>query len=246
MVKYMYMKKSDNKNLVTVDIGNLSPKNASLAMRFMKDLVTGLDIIEHYNHGVTIFGSAKLDLNNKYYKAAYKLGHSLAKNGHTVVTGGGPGIMEAANKGAKEAGGKTLGLNINLPHEQKINKYVTDYISFRYFFARKVILAFAAQSYIFFPGGIGTLDEISEILTLMINKKIPSAPVILYGKSFWKNFNKLLIDQMVVKYKTVDPEINKIFYITDNLEEIVNVVNMADQITTEQNSKEYLEQLLRK
>lgn len=235
-----------SENLVTMDIGHLSPKNASLAMRYMKDLVKGLDKIENYSHGVSIFGSARTKPNDKYYKAAYKLGHALAKNGHVVVTGGGPGIMEAANKGAYDAGGKTLGLNIHLPTEQRLNKYVTDAISFQYFFARKVMLAFAAQSYVFFPGGIGTLDEISEILTLIINKKIAPAPVILYGKSFWKNFNKLIIDQMVVKYKTADPEIRKSFYMTDSIEEIVSMANMADRISSDRSAKDYLEQLLRK
>lgn len=232
--------------LVSMDIGHLSPKNASLAMRFMKDLVAGLSKVEDYEHCVSVFGSARIKSSDKYYKAAYKLGNTLAKNGHIVVTGGGPGIMEAANKGAYDANGRTLGLSINLPNEQKINKYVTDYVSFRYFFARKVMLAFAAKSYVFFPGGIGTLDEVSEILTLIMTKKIPPAPVVLYGKSFWKNFNKLLTEQMVTKYKTVDPEICKSFYITDNIEEIVNIVNMADKIGTDQSAKEYLEQLLRK
>jgi uncharacterized protein (TIGR00730 family) len=133
-----------------------------------------------------------------------------------------------------------------VPDEQKTNNYVTDSLSFRYFFARKVMLAFAAKTYVFFPGGIGTLDEVTEILTLMITKKIAPAPVILYGKSYWKSFNKFLIEQMVVKYKTVDPEICKTFYITDSMDEVVNIANMADKIGVDHNAYEYLEQLLRK
>jgi uncharacterized protein (TIGR00730 family) len=211
----------------------------------MKDLVAGLDKVEEFDHGVSIFGSARTKPESKYYKAAQRLGHVLAEEGHVVVTGGGPGIMEAANRGAREAGGRTLGLNIHLPDEQKINDFVTDHISFRYFFARKVMLAFAAKTYVFFPGGIGTLDEISEILTLVHNKKIPPAPVVLYGKSFWRGFEKVLLE-MVVKYKTVDPEICKTFYVTDNINEIINITNMADEIGIDHNAKEYLEQLLRK
>jgi uncharacterized protein (TIGR00730 family) len=232
--------------LVQIDIGHLSPKNAAMAMRFMKDLVAGLDKVEDYGHGVSVFGSARIKPSSKYYKAARKLGHALAEAGHVVVTGGGPGIMEAANKGAREAGGRTLGLNISLPNEQKVNDYVTDHISFRYFFARKVMLAFAAKSYVFFPGGIGTLDEVSELLTLIQNKKIAPAPVILYGRNFWKYFGRLLIDQMAIKYKTVDPEICKTFYITDNIDEVINITNMADKISADHSAKEYLEQLLRK
>jgi uncharacterized protein (TIGR00730 family) len=240
------MQQKDPSKIVSIDIGDLSPKNAALAMRFIKDLVAGLDKVEDYDHGVSIFGSARTTPGSKYYKAAYRLGHDLAKEGYVIVTGGGPGIMEAANKGAFRAGGKTLGLNIHLPDEQKINNYVTDYISFRYFFARKVMLAFAAKTYVFFPGGIGTLDEVSEILTLIQTKKIAPAPVVLYGKNFWKYFDKFLVDQMINKYKTVSPEICKTFYITDNIDEVINITNMADKIGVDHNAKEYLEQLLRK
>jgi TIGR00730 family protein len=241
------MNKSEKKEkLMSIDIGNLSPKNVALAMRFMKDLVNGLDTIEEYEHGVSVFGGARIKSNNKYYKAAYKLGHALAKDGHVVVTGGGPGIMEAANKGAMEADGITLGLNINMPTEQKINDYVTDYVSFRYFFARKVMLAFAAKSYVFFPGGIGTVDEVAEILNLIMTKKLAPAPIVLYGKNYWKYFDKFLSNQMVSRYKTAGPEILKSYYITDNISEIVNIANMADKISVDRSAKEYLEQLLRK
>ena len=241
------MEKSKPKQrLVTVDIGHLSPKNAALALRFMKDLVAGLDKVEDYQHGVSVFGSARISSGSKYYRAAYRLGHALARDCYVVVTGGGPGIMEAANKGASEAGGRTLGLNIHLPDEQKINNYVTDFISFRYFFARKVMLAFAAKTYVFFPGGIGTLDEVTELLTLMTTKKIATAPVILFGKNYWKYFNKFLIEQMLLKYQMVDSDIGKIFHITDDIDDVINIVNMADKISSDHNAKEYLEQLLRK
>ncbi|MDR3125499.1 MAG: TIGR00730 family Rossman fold protein [Candidatus Nomurabacteria bacterium] len=240
------MQQKNSGRVVSIDIGHLSPKNAALAMRFMKDLVAGLDKVEDYGHCVSIFGSARTKASSKYYKAAYQLGQALAKAGQIVVTGGGPGIMEAANKGAFQAGGRTLGLRIYLPDEQQVNKYVTDFVSFRYFFARKVMLAFAAKSYVFFPGGIGTLDEITEILTLIQTKKIAPAPVVLFGRNYWKYFSRFLIDQMVVKYKTVDPEICKIFYITDNINEVINITNMADKIGVEHSAKEYLEQLLRK
>ena len=145
----------------------LNDDDVERSLRYAKDLEQGLAKIRTYAQGVTVFGSARLPENDKWCQLAEKLGQLLAQNGHAVITGGGPGIMQAANKGAYEAGGRSIGLNIQLPHEQHINPYVTDTIEFRYFFARKVMLTFSSKAYVFFPGGFGTLDEFSEVLILL-------------------------------------------------------------------------------
>ena len=155
----------------------LNPEDVERSLRYAKDLEQGLAKIRTYSQGVSIFGSARLPMNGKWCKLAEQLGYKLAQNGHPVITGGGPSIMEAANKGAYEAGGRSIGLNIQLAHEQHINPYVTDEMEFHYFFARKVMLTMSSKVYVFFPGGFGTLDEFSEILILMQEGKMPKMPM---------------------------------------------------------------------
>ena len=145
----------------------LDKEDVERSLRYAKDLEQGLAKIRTFAQGVSIFGSARLSEKGKWCKKAEELGYKLAQNGHAVVTGGGPSIMQAANKGAYEAGGRSIGLNIELAHEQHINPYVTDSVEFHYFFARKVMLTMASKVYVFFPGGFGTMDEFSEILILM-------------------------------------------------------------------------------
>jgi uncharacterized protein (TIGR00730 family) len=135
--------------------------------RIMSEFVDGFTFLARIQRSVTIFGSARLAEDNAYYILARELGRRLAGLGYTVVTGGGPGVMQAANQGATEAGGDSVGINIQLPHEQRVNPYVTRSISFHYFFSRKVMLDFSAEAYIFFPGGYGTLDEFFELITLV-------------------------------------------------------------------------------
>lgn len=159
------------------------------AARFAQDLVQGLEKVKEYPLGVTIFGSARFPENSKYYDIARNLGAELAKNGHTVITGGGPGVMEAANRGAFESGGRSVGLNIHLSTEQDLNPYVNENMEFNYFFARKVMLTMSAKIYVFFPGGFGTMDEFSEILELKHTGKIPDAPIFLVGKEFWRGLD---------------------------------------------------------
>lgn len=212
------MLKVEEELLKKLSIADLERANA-----YAKDLGMGLQIVRSFPQGVTVFGSARLPQDNIFCQMAYELGGLLAKNGHAVVTGGGPGIMEAASHGAYEIGGRTIGLNITLKHEQFPNPYLTDCVTFEYFFARKVSLAMASKVFVFFPGGFGTMDEISEILCLMQESKMPKMPVFLIGKSFWKGFDKIITKMLELKLigKT-DPNI---FKITDDLTEVVKAAN---------------------
>jgi hypothetical protein len=205
-------------------IAELESADYDRAQAYAKDLLSGLRIVRTYPQGVTIFGSARFGENNKYYKEARKLGELLAENGHAVITGGGPGIMEAANRGAFEYGGRSIGLNITLSHEQRPNPYLTDVLQFEYFFARKVMLAMSSKVYVFFPGGFGTMDEFTEILILMQEKKMPVMPLFLFGKSFWKPLDKFYASKMA-PLKTIKPEDRKIYKITDKVEDIVAAAN---------------------
>ncbi|MBQ9172021.1 TIGR00730 family Rossman fold protein [Candidatus Saccharibacteria bacterium] len=201
----------------------LSIADLERANAYAKDLTMGLQIVRSFPQGVTIFGSARLPQDNKYCKMAYELGGLLAKNGHAVVTGGGPGIMEAASHGAYEIGGRTVGLNITLKHEQFPNPYLTDCITFEYFFARKVSLAMASKVFVFFPGGFGTMDEISEILCLMQESKMPKMPVFLIGKSYWKTFDRII--KQMITMGLINAKDPKIFKITDDVKEVVKAAN---------------------
>lgn len=208
----------DEEILSKLSIADLERANA-----YAKDLSAGLQIIRSFPQGVTIFGSARLPQDNKYCQMAYKLGGMLAKNGHAVVTGGGPGIMEAASHGSYEIGGRTIGLNITLKHEQFPNPYLTDCLTFEYFFARKVSLAMAAKVFVFFPGGFGTMDEISEILCLMQESKMPKMPMFLVGKDYWKSFDAPI--KKMIELGLIGEKDTEIFKVTDDLDEIVAAAN---------------------
>jgi len=212
------MLKVEEELLRKLSIADLERANA-----YAKDLGQGLTIVRSFPQGVTVFGSARLPQDNKYCKMAYELGQMLAKNGHTVVTGGGPGIMEAASHGAYEIGGRTIGLNITLKHEQFPNPYLTDCITFEYFFARKVSLAMASKVFVFFPGGFGTMDELSEILCLMQESKMPRMPVFLMGASYWKGFDKMI--GKMIGLKLISASDTGIFRITDRPSEVVKAAN---------------------
>ncbi|MBR3324004.1 TIGR00730 family Rossman fold protein [Candidatus Saccharibacteria bacterium] len=190
---------------------------------YSKDLASGLRMVRSFPQGVTVFGSARLAQDSKYCEMARQLGEMLAKNGHAVVTGGGPGIMEAASKGAYEIGGRTVGFNITLAHEQFPNPYLSECYTFEYFFARKVSLAMAAKVFVFFPGGFGTMDEISEILCLMQENKMPKMPMFLIGTDYWSAFEQVI--QKMVELKLVNEEDTHIFEITDDLQKVVDAAN---------------------
>lgn len=212
------MLKTEEEILKKLSIADIERANA-----YAKDLTMGLQIVRSFPQGVTIFGSARLPQDDKYCIMAYRLGGLLAKNGHAVITGGGPGIMEAASHGAYEIGGRTIGLNITLQHEQFPNPYLTDCLTFEYFFARKVSLAMAAKVFVFFPGGFGTMDELSEILCLMQEKKMPKMPVFLIGKAYWKNFDKIF--NKMLELNLIAKNDAGIFKITDDITEVVKAAN---------------------
>ena len=212
------MLQAEEELLKKLSIADLERANA-----YAKDLGRGLQIVRSFPQGVTIFGSARLPQDSKYCKMAYELGGMLAKNGHAVITGGGPGIMEAASRGSYEIGGRTIGLNITLKHEQFPNPYLTDCVTFEYFFARKVSLAMAAKVFVFFPGGFGTMDEISEILCLMQEEKMPKMPVFLVGSDYWKGFDKVIGKMLLLKL--ISAPDTKIFKITDKLSDVVKAAN---------------------
>ena len=180
--------------------------------------------LKNYPKSVTFFGSSRFTEEHPCYVEARSLAKEIVKEtGYTVITGGGGGIMEAANRGAYEAGGKSIGMNIILPHEQKMNEFLTGHVRFYYFFIRKVALSFSAEVYIFFPGGFGTMDEFFEIITLIQTKKIARVPVICVGKDYWNNILKVT-EVLRDTYQTIDPGDEKIFHITDDHQEIVNII----------------------
>ena len=201
----------------------LTIEDLERASSYARDLGQGLQTVRALPQGVTIFGSARLPQDNEYCQMAYKLGGLLAENGHAVVTGGGPGIMEAANHGAYEIGGRSIGLNITLSHEQFPNPYLTTCITFEYFFARKVSLAMASKVFVFFPGGFGTMDELAEILCLMQENKMPRMPVFLIGTRFWKNFDNSI--NGMLSLELIGPEDPGIYKITDDVSEVVDAAN---------------------
>jgi hypothetical protein len=196
--------------------------------RIMAEFVDGFQFMADFKKTVTFFGSARFKEGDKWYEEARKLGKMVGEAGFGVITGGGPGIMEAGNRGAVEGGGDSFGLNIQLPYEQRINPYVKKPIGFHYFFTRKVMLAYASQAYIFFPGGFGTLDEAFEILTLIQTKKIMErVPVILIGKDFWGSFEKWAKEKMLNEYATIDNDDLKLYTIVDTAEEALEIIKVS-------------------
>lgn len=192
-----------------------------------KEFTAGFEFLADYPKTVTFFGSSKSQEGDEYYDKARELSARIVKElDYSVVSGGGPGIMEAADRGAYEAGGTSVGLLIDLPNAQPINSYITKSISFYYFFARKVCLSFGAEVFIFFPGGYGTLDEFFEIITLLQTRKLAGEPVICYGSEYW-NKVKSLIDETLKARGYINTGDDKLYTITDNLDDIIEIVRRA-------------------
>lgn len=192
--------------------------------RIMSEFVNGFDILRKYSTAATFFGSARLSPQEPAYKAAELLAAKLAKKGFAIITGGGPGIMEAANVGAFKVGGKSVGLNIQLPMEQKLNPYVTESESFHFFFSRKVMLSFASEVYVYFPGGFGTLDELFELVTLIQTEKITKIPIVLYGKEFWEPLLSYFDKVLLKEYKTISKEDMSLLHVVDSVDEAYEYV----------------------
>ncbi len=194
--------------------------------RIMSEFVDGFQFLSDVHHSVTIFGSARLPVGHPRYEQARRLGQMLAERGYTVVTGGGPGIMQAGNQGASEAGGRSVGLNIELPHEQRTNPYVKQSKSFHYFFSRKVMLDFSADAFVFFPGGFGTLDEFFELVTLRQTGKLHNAvPIILIGSDYWAPLCDWLRGTLLEAFHTIGPGDLAIWTLTDDLDETMRVID---------------------
>lgn len=193
-----------------------------------KEFRAGLEFISKYPRSVSFFGSSKFDQKNEFCEQAYHLAKRVSSElGYAVVSGGGLGIMEAANRGAMDAGGVSLGLLIDLPEKQSTNKYLTDYLEFRFFFNRKVALSFSAEAYIFFPGGFGTMDEFFEIVTLVQTGKIPRVPIICVGKKYWGQMETFIKDLMIKQNKAIDEEDLNIIKITDDSSEVIEIIRNA-------------------
>ena len=197
--------------------------------RIMAEFVEGFQFLSNLSREVTVFGSARLPATNKWYKEAEKLGRLLAEHKFSVVTGGGPGVMEASNKGAADAGGESIGINIQLPREQRINPFVNKSRGFHYFFTRKVILAASAQAYVYFPGGFGTMDELFEILTLIQTKKSEPMPVVLVGKEYWDGLFSWVRSTMYEEFDAISKEDMDIFHIVDSAEEAFELVKDSSE-----------------
>ncbi len=208
---------------------SLSDEFGWRVFRIMSEFVEGFELIRNLKNTVSFFGSARFRETNKHYREARRLAEMLGKAGYTIVTGGGPGIMEAGNRGAVDAQAGSVGLNIELPSEQRINPYVKRSLGFHYFFTRKVMLSYAAQAYVFFPGGYGTLNELSELMTLVQTKKIEPIPIVLVGKDFWAPFIGWIRKSMYEDHKAVNPADMEIFRLARDVEEAFGIIRSAKE-----------------
>jgi len=213
------MSHDNEKEKICLDMPFDFTENANWRIfRIMAEFVEGFEFLYPLRREVTIFGSAQLAEDSPWYQEARRLGALLAEAGFTVITGGGPGIMEAANRGALEAGGESIGLDIELPTKQRRNDYVKKGIGFHYFFTRKVMMSASAQAYIFFPGGLGTLDEFFEISTLVQTEKMEPVPVVAVGADFWNPLDAWMRTKLLDELGTIAPKDVEIYSIVDTAE----------------------------
>ncbi len=203
--------------------GDFKPSASWRVFRIMGEFVDGFDELAYVTNGVSIFGSARTDPDDPFYEAAEETAALLAKENFTVITGGGPGIMEAANKGAFEAGGASIGCNIELPFEQSPNPYQTKSLSFNYFFVRKMMFIKYSNAFIIFPGGFGTLDELFEALTLIQTRKIRNFPVVLFDSHYWQGLLQWLSTAMI-RAGNIDQNDLRLLHITDSPRDAVDFI----------------------
>ena len=204
-------------------VDDLTLKDSWRMFRFMAEFVDGFEVMPDSHPAVTIFGSSRAKPQSPSYKTTLTMARLLVENGFNVISGGGPGVMEAANKGAAEAGGKSVGLHIHLPEEQKANEYANIRLEFRYFFIRKVMFVKYAVAYIIMPGGFGTLDELFEALTLIQTKRIRSFPVILIDSGYWKGLLDWFRETLLKENTILDSDL-EIFSVVDTPEEAMGII----------------------
>ena len=218
------LKSEDQKNHLLVRQKLIDAAEGRL-VTVVEEFEHAFDIIGKYEKTVTVFGSARLASEHPVSRQAYAVGWALAKEGYAVVTGGGGGVMEAANKGALDAGGDSIGFNIHLPMEQSLNPYTTESYRFEHFFGRKVAMTLDASAYVYAGGGFGTFDELFEVITLIQTGIIPQVPVILLGKDFWGPLDEMIRQTLNDSYHTIDPEDRSLYIITDDIQQVVERIN---------------------
>ena len=199
------------------------PEELASAGWYFLEFVRGFQALSSLGRCVTVFGSARFPDGHEYYELARRLGRRLAQEGIAVMTGGGPGIMEAANRGAKEGGGTSIGCNIRLPVEQKPNRYLDRFVEFEHFFIRKVMLVKYSHAFVVLPGGFGTMDEVFETLTLMQTKKIESFPVVAMGTPFWRHLTEFIRDALIAE-GTISPPDLDLLQLTDSIDEAIEKI----------------------
>lgn len=192
--------------------------------KIMSEFVEGFDVIKRYALAVSFFGSARSSFEDRLYQDATELASRLAKKGFAVITGGSSGIMQAANKGAFQVGGASVGLNITLADAQGYNPYLTEKFIFEHFFVRKVMLTYASEIYVYFPGGFGTLDELFEIITLVQTKKIRKVPIVLYGKEYWTPLLGFIEKTLYKEHKAIDKEDMQLYTLVDSVDEAYDYI----------------------
>jgi uncharacterized protein (TIGR00730 family) len=205
-------------------------------LRIMGEFVDGFDELAAVTNGIAIFGSARTPPDNPYYAAARETAALLARAGFAIITGGGPGIMEAANRGAFEAGGASIGCNIELPFEQKANPYQTKSLTFDYFFVRKTMFVKYSTAFVIFPGGYGTLDEMFEALTLIQTRKIRDFPVVLFGSKYWAGMIGWVKDTLLAEHAISEADLD-LLHLTDSPAEIVEIVKSYQGVPHPENKK---------
>lgn len=206
----------------------IDPQDAAELVKVMAEFTNGFDKLTDVRDGVAIFGSARLPENNPYCLKAMHLATKLAEHGFSVITGGGPAIMRAANKGAKEAGGESVGLNITLPFEEAPNRQQTTSVPHDYFFVRKVMFVKYSMAYVFMPGGYGTMDELFEVLNLLVTDKIPKGPVILFGIEFWQGLMNWM-RQDLLGLGTISQDNLDLITLSDDIDKVVEEISQFKQ-----------------
>jgi len=221
--KQMQSETTDQRLLDTTGPSDWVHEDPWRVMRIQSEFVEGFGALAELGPAISVFGSARTPLDSPEYEAGVRIGRALTQAGFAVITGGGPGAMEAANKGALEAGGTSVGLGIELPFEQGLNQYVDIGVNFRYFFVRKTMFVKYAQGFVVLPGGLGTLDELFEAMTLVQTRKVTRFPIVLFGSEYWQGLIDWLHKSVVTQGKASARDVD-LFHVTDDIEEAVAVV----------------------